>query len=41
VAVGEHTETPGISDPAIERIPAAIVDGQTLAWTSFPGPPLS
>ncbi len=31
VAVGEHTETPGISDPAIERIPAAIVDGQTLA----------
>ncbi|QQO07383.1 flavocytochrome c [Breznakiella homolactica] len=27
----EHTESPGISDPAFERIPKAIVDGQTLA----------
>lgn len=31
VKVLEHIESPGISDPAIERIPKAIVDGQTLA----------
>lgn len=29
VTVGEHTETAGIADPAIERLPQAIVDGQT------------
>ena len=31
VEVVAHSETPGISDPAIERIPAAIVAKQTLA----------
>ncbi|MBQ7786254.1 MAG: FAD-binding protein [Clostridia bacterium] len=31
VEVLAHSETPGISDPAIERIPAAIVEKQTLA----------
>ena len=29
VEVGEHSETPGISDPAIEQIPAAIVEAQS------------
>lgn len=29
VTVGSHQETPGISDPAIERIPAAIVAAQS------------
>lgn len=29
VEVGEHNETPGISDPAIEQIPAAIVEAQS------------
>lgn len=29
VAVGEHSETPGISDPAIAQIPAAIVEAQS------------
>ena len=31
VEVVSHSETAGISDPAIEKIPAAIVEGQTLA----------
>jgi len=31
VKILEHKETPGVSDPAIDRIPAAIVAGQTLA----------
>ena len=31
VEVVSHSETSGISDPAIEKIPAAIVEGQTLA----------
>lgn len=30
VEVVKHNETPGISDPAIEQIPAQIVEGQTL-----------
>ena len=30
VEVGEHAETAGLADPAIESIPTAIVDGQTL-----------
>ncbi len=37
VTVGEHGETAGISDPAIDRIPAAIVDGQTLAVDTVSG----
>ncbi len=31
VEVGEHNETPGICEPAIERIPAAIVENQSIA----------
>ncbi len=31
VAIVEHAESPGLSDGAIEGIPAAIVEGQTLA----------
>ncbi|NLG25923.1 MAG: FAD-dependent oxidoreductase [Clostridiales bacterium] len=37
IVIGEHAETPGISDPAFERIPAAIVDGQTLAVDAVSG----
>lgn len=37
VEVTEHGETPGICDTAMERIPAAIVDGQTLAVDTVSG----
>lgn len=37
VKVTAHQETAGISDPAIDRIPAAIVDGQTLAVDAVAG----
>ena len=37
VAVLSHEETAVISDPAIERIPAAIVEGQTLAIDAVTG----
>lgn len=37
VEVGEHSETGGIGDAAAERIPAAIVDGQTLAVDTVSG----
>lgn len=37
VTVLEHGETAGICDPAIERIPAAIVEGQTLAIDAVSG----
>ena len=37
VTVTEHGETAGISDTAFERIPAAIVDGQTLAVDTVSG----
>lgn len=37
VSVTAHQETAGISDPAIERIPAAIVAGQTLAVDAVAG----
>ena len=37
VTVTDHAETPGISDPAIERIPASIVEGQTLAVDAVAG----
>ena len=30
VVIGEHQETPGISDPAIEKIPAQIVSAQSV-----------
>jgi len=31
IEILEHNETPGLSDAAFDRIPAAIIDGQTLA----------
>lgn len=37
VKVTEHSETEGLSDPAIERIPAAITEGQTLAVDAVAG----
>jgi len=37
VEVVSHSETAGISDPAIAKIPAAIVDGQTLAVDTVAG----
>ncbi|GAB6087541.1 flavocytochrome c [Alkaliphilus crotonatoxidans] len=37
VKILEHNESPSISDPAIERIPKAIVDGQTLAVDAISG----
>lgn len=37
VTIGEHGETAGIADPAIERIPEAIVTGQTLGIDSVTG----
>ena len=37
VEVVSHSETAGISDPAIEKIPAAIVEGQTLAVDAVAG----
>ena len=37
VEVTEHSETAGISDPAIEKIPAAIVEQQSLAVDTVAG----
>ncbi len=37
VKILEHKESPGISDPAIERIPKAIVDSQSLAVDAISG----
>lgn len=37
IEVIEHNETPGISDPAIEKIPASILEEQTLAVDSISG----
>lgn len=37
VVVTRHSETAGIADPALERIPAAIVKGQTLAIDTVSG----
>ena len=37
VEVTAHGETAGISDAAIEKIPAAIVEGQTLAVDAVSG----
>lgn len=37
VEVTEHNETPSISDPAIEKIPAAIVESQSLAVDTVSG----
>ena len=37
VTVKEHSETPGISDPAFEKLPAAIVDAQGLGVDAVAG----
>ena len=37
VEVGTHNETPGISDPAIEKIPAAIVEAQSADVAAVSG----
>ena len=37
VDVSEHSETPGVSDPAIERIPADIVAQQSLSVDTVSG----
>ncbi len=37
IEVVSHAETPGLSDPAFERIPEAIVKGQTLAVDAVSG----
>ncbi len=37
VEVGDHQETPGISDPAIEQIPAAIVEKQSTEVDAVTG----
>ena len=37
IEVTEHMETPGISDPAIERLPASIVENQSLAVDTISG----
>ena len=39
VEVVEHAETAGICDPAIEKIPAAIVAAQSLAVDTVTGHP--
>ena len=41
VAVGEHSETAGIADPALERIPAAIVENQSIAVDAVAGATLT
>ena len=37
IEIAEHAETPGLSDPAFERIPAAIVENQSLAVDAVTG----
>lgn len=37
IEIVEHNETPGLSDAAFERIPAAIIEGQTLAVDTIAG----
>lgn len=37
IKITDHQETPGLSDPAIERIPAAIKDNQSLAVDAVSG----
>ena len=41
VEVGEHAETAGIADPALERIPAAIVENQSVAVDAVAGATLT
>lgn len=37
IEVGDHNETPGISDPAIEQIPAAIIEAQSTEVAAVSG----
>lgn len=37
VKILEHAETTGISDPAIERVPQAIMDNQSIAVDTISG----
>ena len=37
VVVGEHQETPGICEPAIEKVPQAIVDNQSISVDGVTG----
>ena len=37
VTVTEHAETAGISDPAIERVPASIVEAQSVEVDTVSG----
>ncbi|KPU43139.1 urocanate reductase precursor [Oxobacter pfennigii] len=37
IDIVDHQETPGISDPALERIPKAIIDNQSLAVDAVAG----
>ncbi|WP_243447333.1 flavocytochrome c [Clostridium tetani] len=37
IKILEHKESPGISDPALERIPKAIIDEQSLAVDTISG----
>ncbi|WP_243447703.1 flavocytochrome c [Clostridium tetani] len=37
IKILEHKESPGISDPALERIPKAIIDDQSLAVDTISG----
>lgn len=41
VEVGEHEETPGIADPALERIPDSIVTNQSVAVDAVAGATLT
>ena len=41
VEVGEHMETEGVCEPAIERIPAAIVEHQSIAVDAVAGATLT
>lgn len=41
VEVGEHNETEGVCEPAIERIPAAIVENQSIAVDAVTGATLT
>ncbi len=41
VTVGEHSETSGIADPALERIPQSIVDNQSVKLDAVAGATLT
>lgn len=41
ITVVSHEETPGLSDPAFEYVPAAIIEKQSLAVDTVSGAPLT